>query len=87
MPRYEKSEIQKGAFITLDATGVGPVFPKYTPAHVHRAAPPRPPVRYGDALDPPDFSAISERLDEARARLEKLRSDLRATRGKNARRT
>ena len=43
-------------------------------ARVCEAFAPRPPVRYGD---PQPFSEVSQRLDQVRARLEKLRTDLR----------
>ena len=59
-----KDDIRPGLFITKDG---GPCIDA-----------PRPrPVRYGD---PPPYSEASRRLDEIRARLEKLRVDLRAAR-------
>lgn len=76
MPRYQREDIVPGAFITLDATGVGPVFPTRTP--------PRAP-RYGDPLPDtaaPDFKAISERLDAARERLEQIAREFRDARAR-----
>lgn len=72
MPFYDRDDIRPGLLMTLDCSGVGPAYIKMSP--------PRPPVRYGD--EPPDFSEISQRLDETRQRLEKLRADLRAVRGR-----
>jgi hypothetical protein len=64
----DKSEIRKGMHMTMDAVGVGPVFP-------HRAAPPRTP-RYGDPLDAaPDFAQRSRELEAAKLRLKKLVKD------------
>ena len=67
--RYSKSDMKAGAYLELDCD--------------IRTRVPRPP-RYGDPAPdpaaPPDFSAISHRLDDARARLNKFRADLRAAR-------
>jgi hypothetical protein len=68
MPRYNRSDIEAGVFLTLDA-------PVDAPIKVHK----RRPVRYGD-LDPQPFAEVSDRLDEARERLGKLLADLRAAR-------
>ena len=73
MQRYEKSEIRKGMRMELDAHGVGPVFPHSTP--------PRGPVRYGDDIPPaPDFKSITNRLEQARKRLELIARDVRNAR-------
>jgi hypothetical protein len=66
MPRYNRSDIEAGVFLTLDA-------PVDRPLKVYRRPKPTP-VRYGDAQP---FAEVSARLDEARTKLEKLRADLR----------
>ena len=69
MPRYDRSDIRAGIFLTLDG---GPC--------IEAPRPPAPrPVRYGDS-PPPDFGAASTNLDQIRQRIEKLRADLRAAR-------
>jgi hypothetical protein len=62
MTYYEKDEIRAGIFLTKDGGQV--------------SFPPRPkprPPRYGD-----NFSAVSEQLNQVKARIEKLSADLRA---------
>jgi hypothetical protein len=58
MPRLEKSQIVKGAFITLDCSTATPVM-------IKRSGPPQ----YGS---PPSFKNISYQLDAARKRLDEL---------------
>jgi len=65
MPRYEKSDITRGMFLTLDAAGVEPVY-------IHKPAPPS----YGSQ----PFAEVSAKLDAARARLDKLAKDVRDAR-------
>ena len=71
-PRRRGAERDVMASAHMVCSGVGPAYIKMSP--------PRAPVRHGD--EPPDFSEISQRLDETRQRLEKLRADLRAVRGR-----
>lgn len=72
---FTRKDIRPGLWMELDASGVGPAL-------VKMPAPPRP-VRYGDALDPPspNFSEVSQKLDAAKKRLEKLVKDFHNARG------
>ena len=72
MPRYDRSDIRPGVFITLDG---GPCIEAPRPPAPH--AP-----RYGDPPAPPetDFSEISEKLDAAKKRLAQIAQDYRNAR-------
>ena len=62
--RIDKSQLQRGAFITLDCG---------LPAVVHKRAPPK----YGD---PPNFKEITARLRAAEKRLAEIREAVRQAR-------
>lgn len=65
--RYDREDIRPGNFMELDAPMDAPL----------KMSTPRAP-RYGDVQP---FAEVAQKLDQARVRLEKLRADLRATRG------
>lgn len=84
MTIYEKSEIRKGMYMELDApwgTPVQKVRRTAPPVEPPTRPPPPQPIRYGAPLpNPPDFKAVSARLDAARAHLEKITKDFRNAR-------